>query len=265
MASPRTVRSRSALATSWNKFIYKPFQLLIRTLIRWLYGPKLPLFVYDEMPTEEIAPVAPLPLTRKRRLSIPDFTSPDPPRRISTYRQLFGKPAEAQHLLNRSSTSPETSTLLPRFNERLLGRHDEVQCTAIQEKCPLFAKLPLELRLQIYGLVLGGRALHIIPSHVPSITLPPRFSLRAYQFHRRLDFEVCKNPKSHLGFKESSDSCTREYNKQDDLALLTGKSFSDTKEHASRRTKAMLQKYERKDGPLALLKTCRLMYVLGTL
>jgi hypothetical protein len=264
MASPRTVRSRSALATSCIKFIYKPFHIFICTLIRWLYGPKLPLFVYDEMSTEEIAPAAPLPLRRRRRLSIQEFTSPDPPRRISTYRQLFGKPAEVQHLLTRSSTSPETSTLLPRFHERLLGRHD-VQSTAIQEKCPLLAKLPLELRLQIYGYVLGGHTLHIIPSHVPSLELPPRFSLRAYPFHRRLDFEVCKNPKSHLGFKESYESCTREYNKRDDLAILTGGSFSDTKEHASRRTKAMLQKYERKGGPLALLKTCRLMYVLGTL
>jgi hypothetical protein len=142
MASSRTVRSCSALATSCITFIYKPFHIFICTLIRWLYGPKLPLFVYDEMSTKEIAPAAPLPLRRRRRLSIQEFTSPDPPRSISTYRQLFGKPAEVQHLLTRSSTSPETSTLLPRFHERLLGRHD-VQCTAIQEKCPLLAKLPL--------------------------------------------------------------------------------------------------------------------------
>src|ERR1700712_1463466 len=87
-------RSRRALAARWNRYIYGPFQLLTRTLVRWLYGPKPPLFVHDQMSAEEIAPASPLPLTRKRRLSITESTLPGQSRTVSIYNRLFSKPAE---------------------------------------------------------------------------------------------------------------------------------------------------------------------------
>jgi len=253
-------RFRSALAKCWNRFIYEPFQLLIRTLIRWLYGPKLPLFVHDQMSTKEIVPASPLPLTRNRRLSITEFTIPGQSRTVSTYNRLFSKLAKVQHLGTTSSKPPETYSLLPRFHEILVERHDEVQCL-------LLTKLPLELRLQIYGHVLGYRTLHIIPSHVPSLSLPPRFSLKTYPFHRRLDFEICRTLKSHLDHDDVFEMCIREITKTCELERLTQlldcRGDIDKGVDKVQKINYFLHKYERKGGPLALLKTCRTMYVLN--
>jgi hypothetical protein len=262
-------RFRSAVAKYWNRLIYEPFQLLIRTLIRWLYGPNPPLFVHNWISAKGIAPASPLPLMRKRRLSITEFTLPGQSRTASKYNRLFSKLAKVQHLGSTTSTPPETYTLPPRFLERLVGRHDEFQCTAAQDQCPLLTKLPLELRLQIYGHVLGYRTLHIIHSHVPSLSLPPRFSLRTHPFHKRLDFEICKAPESHLNRNSVSEICTRasiRKSKFNGLGLIPALRYrGGTDQVADKvmvRVKYLLQKYERKGGPLALLKTCRIMYVL---
>lgn len=236
-------RLRRDLQRKWNKFIYQPYKALTRTLVRWVYGLRPPLVAHSQSSVNQLAAPAPLPLIRNRRLSIT------------------------------SSSSPEEPTISPRFRKKIIGRCNQEQYTATQEQCPLFTKLPLELRLLIYRFALGDLTLHIIPSHVPSLTLPPRFSLRTHPFHRRLDFEVCNFAQRHkqankedaVNVLENPEICTREASKRLEIGSLIQLHYKAGTEDAVAWPTSMdylLTKYGRKGGPLALLKTCRVMYVL---
>ncbi|KAF2183807.1 hypothetical protein K469DRAFT_201370 [Zopfia rhizophila CBS 207.26] len=97
-------------------------------------------------------PPLPLPARRKRALSISKVENPN----------IFKK-------------------LIPRY-----------QRTSSQSQCLLLTKLPPEIRNQIWGLVLGDRALHIIPSLVPSQTRPSKYTLKDKKLVYRLDYEPCK-------------------------------------------------------------------------
>jgi hypothetical protein len=236
-------RLRRALQNKWNKVIYQPYKALTRTLIRWIYGLRPPLIAHGQYSVNQLAAPAPLPLIRNRRLSIT------------------------------SSGSPEEPIISPRFRRKIIGRCNQEQYTATQDQCLFFTKLPLELRLLIYRFVLGDLTLHIILSHVPSFTLPPRFSLRTHPFRRRLDFEVCKfaqrhkqaNEENAVAVLENPEICTREGSKQLEISGLIQLHYKEGAEDAvdwATSTNCLLTKYGRKGGPLALLKTCRVMYVL---
>jgi len=244
----RRVLSRllSAFRRQWNKFIYYPCEALTRVLVRWLYGLKPPLITKGYFSARELAAPAPLPLIRKRRLSI-------------TW-----------------SDSSEAPTISPRFLGKFIGTRNQEQYTATQDQCLLFTKLPLELRLLIYRFVLGDLTLHIIPSHAPSLTLPPRFSLRTHPFRRRLDFEFCKSAHHYKKAKEENavaifedpELCTQERSKQWEFnGLVQSYSMQRDKGNADWAfwARYFLSKHGRKNGLLALLKTCRVMYVVSLL
>lgn len=207
---------------------------------RWLYGIKPPLIIYDQVYTKEFIPPTPLPITRKRRLSIT------------------------------SNTSPKAATRLSMFLGRCIGEHDHA---ASQDQCLLFTKLPLELRLLVYGHVLGNRTVHIIPSHVPSLTPPPRYSFKTHPFRRRLDFEECSFSLGHRrdnktdveSDPEDPEHCTHENLRNWELNRLfkVFRWHQRLKLHldSDAALEYFVKKWGRKGGPLALLKTCRVMYV----
>jgi hypothetical protein len=192
-----------------------------------VYDRHPPRLAHGRHPAEKLTPPGPLPPFRERRLSITSSTS----------------------LL--AETPP---TLIPNLFGKLIGRRDKAQVTLPQNQCLLFTKLPTELRLHIYRFVLGDSTFHIIPSHVPSLTSPPRFSLRAHPFRARLDFERCPNPQRHMGVR-THEMCTREGHKRWATSRLPDSDYENVA------TEFLLQKWRRKGGPLALLKTCRVMYV----
>jgi hypothetical protein len=217
----------------------RPWRLcksLTRTLVRWVYGLEPPRLAHVQRSAEELTPPAPLPPSRKHRLSIISSTPP----------------------------FAETSTPIPNLFGELVKKRDKVQYTKLQNQCPLFTRLPPELRLQIYRFVLGDCTFHIIPSHAPSLTPPPRFSLRAQPFCTRLDFERCSKPERHMGVRtkfrfvvvQSHEMCTREGHKKWAASRLPKTDYENVT------TEFLLEKWKRKGGPLALLKTCRVMCVL---
>jgi hypothetical protein len=227
--------------TDYRVLRYQPpwraWKSLIRTLARWVYGPKTPRFAHVRHSPQQLTPPGPLPPFRERRLSISLCTS----------------------------SFTKTPKPIPNLFRKLMRKRDKAQCTSLQNQCPLFTRLPLELRVQIYRFFLGDCTFHIIPSHVASLTLPPRFSLRAHPFQARLDFEVCADPEQHIGVRNNNSISIRDSHRD-----CTGEG---SKEWASSRlrletdyqivtTERILQKWGRKGGPLALLKTCRVMYAL---
>lgn len=187
-----------------------------------------------------ISPPAPLPLVRKRRLSL----SSDSPR---------------SHLI--------TKLLSTVMNISPIGQY-----TSAQTKCSFLTKLPPEIRNQIYLLVLGDQVLHIVPSPVPSRTLPFRSSdkHKPQDLVSRLDHEPCKHPWRALGVEQLDQNrikrmtpdpqklCVTWTNEYGELYVGALVARAQTQEEIETRDQ---RPWMRKNRPLGLLKTCRIMYV----
>ncbi|KAF2811796.1 uncharacterized protein BDZ99DRAFT_519043 [Mytilinidion resinicola] len=130
----------------------------VKTVQRWRAPDSRPSIAIG--PPGILPSPTPLPRKRPRALSLP--TSPEDPTKGTIATFLGIKPKDP-----RQHTSPQSG-------------------------CSLLTKLPLELRLHIWTLVVGGQRLHIIPSLVPSLTRPPRYTLIDPGVFYRLDHERCK-------------------------------------------------------------------------
>ncbi|KAF2791340.1 hypothetical protein K505DRAFT_67399 [Melanomma pulvis-pyrius CBS 109.77] len=210
---------------SWNRVAYRPYKSVSTTLNRWIRPPSLPLVVFADG-TPNFGPPLPLPAKRKRRLSITADGGPEVRTRVST--------------------------LVPNFMRKSRGQH-----TSPQSQCA-FLKLPPEIRNQIYRLALGDQLLHIIPSLVPSSTLPPRFSWKPQPFRLRLDYAPCKysqNPGAGGSVTPDPHSlCAIWINGEGELHSEAQN--QDRSVFGARYRRWWI----RRKGVLALVKTCRIIY-----
>ncbi|KAF2491387.1 hypothetical protein BU16DRAFT_565091 [Lophium mytilinum] len=202
----------------------------IKTVKRWR--------ATDSRPSIAVGPPGvrpvptPLPKTRPRALSIPVSAGDSKKGAISTFLGINPKRPE-QH------TSPQSA-------------------------CSLLTKLPLELRLHIWTLVVGGQRLHIIPSLVPSLTRPPRYTLVDPGVFYRLDYERCKwGEDDWVGsssVRNAHSACAVWVTDGGQLyfnaprVLLEGDAQYKDEEYR------YLRWWVRKNRILALVKTCRQIY-----
>ena len=173
-----------------------------------------------------------------------------------------------------SICSPAPRSSVPRLLKR-----SAAQRTSEQPDCLFLRRLPPELRIQIYRYVLGDRTLHIVPCLVSSRTKPSRYSLNPQPFNTRLDYTECENSALNWRFatlinkaaNPAYDAHTLCTNWTDELGNLYFQSPHVVTYHrgmlpiSSQKREEVETRYNRwwtrKNRFLALLKTCRAMWV----
>lgn len=143
------------------------------------------------------------------------------------------------------------------------------QRTSNQQQCTFLTKLPAEIRIKIYRLVLGDQVLHIVPGLVPSRTRPSQERSSIPRMSTRFDYEPCVSNLGPLkrGVGGHHGNCTNWIDKGGKQLFLRTSPYEPSSpfrwmnpvEVARYVDTRYLEWWKRENGLLALLKTCRQM------
>ena len=220
--------ARGVVSRSYAFAVVYPCRYCASTFKRWTGQKEYPKIAMGTPPRKKAAP-APLPLARERSLSISqDLT-------------------ELRRSVRGMVTSP--------FRRKKI---------ADQSQCMLLTRLPPEIRMQIWELVVGNQRLHIIPSLVPSLTRPNKYTLTDNGVLYRLDYETCRKSQFMLSQEMVKDidshyTCAIWVNSNGELYFNTPQAVMRGDHGYRREELRFLRWWVRKNRLLSLLKTCRHM------